>query len=182
MVQLTVASTIAHLKGILALQKENLPEALATEEAKIEGFVTVDHSLEDLKKISGTWQHIIGLDEEKVISYALVMVAESKDDIPILAPFFPIIDDGIKRFYNNDSYIIMGQICVDKAYRKQGLFAAMYTRLMSQVNGSFDQLITIVATKNIRSMNAHKHVGFQEMRISEKYQNEDWRIIIYPLS
>lgn len=59
--------------------------------------------------------HIIAKSKNEVIGYALSMVKDFKNDIAVLNPMFVIIETNIS---DGLEYIVMGQIFVDKAYRK----------------------------------------------------------------
>ena len=52
MIYYKTASTIEELNQILALQQENLPEAISEEEQKLEGFVTVRHTFDMLNRVN----------------------------------------------------------------------------------------------------------------------------------
>ncbi|MFH4963619.1 GNAT family N-acetyltransferase [Gaetbulibacter sp. M235] len=110
----------------------------------------------------------------KIVGYALSMVEDFKDEIGVLKPMFDKIDDNL---HSDISYIVMGQICVDKAFRKQGIFRGLYTFMKQQMQGKFDMIVTEVDKLNTRSTEAHFAVGFKALA-SYKSDNQDW-IIIY---
>ena len=72
----------------------------------------------------------------------------------------------------------MGQICVDKNYRKQGIFRGLYRFYKEELQHQFDYLITEVAAINLRSMQAHEAVGF---KIIDTYQEDGivWNIMLW---
>ena len=82
------ASSIEELKEILKLQKENLSQGLSQEEKTMEGFVTVQHSLEILKEMNDVYPHSIAKYKNKIIGYALSMTKEFGDKIEVLRPMF----------------------------------------------------------------------------------------------
>ena len=55
----------------------------------------------------------------------------------------------------------MGQICIAKNYRKQGIFRGLYHFYKAELQYQFNYLITEVAAINPRSMQAHEAVGFK---------------------
>lgn len=176
------AENQADLEGILSLQRENTVEQLPEKDLTNEGFVTVKHSLELLAKMNTDYKHIISVDNSnKVIAYALIMLKKFRAQIPVLIPMFQMIDD--LQFNGSPlaraQYLIMGQICIQKAYRGKGLFRLLYQALVSQMKQDFDYTITEVDTANIRSLNAHIHIGFQNIH---SYQGKDgikWAILLY---
>ena len=113
------ASTLDELEQIRTLQLQNSSQNITSEEKLQEGFVTVQHSVALLEQMNSACAHIIAKDEEKVVGFALVMLSSFRNEIEVLIPMFERIDDLIP---NDKSYVIMGQICVDKNYRKQGIF------------------------------------------------------------
>jgi len=64
-----VAKSDKDLFEILALQKANLPANISFKEANSEGFVTVNHNFDLLKKMNSPFPHIIATSENKVIGY-----------------------------------------------------------------------------------------------------------------
>lgn len=169
------ASTDEELKQILALQRLNIPKSISDEERKNEGFVTVKHNFETLKAMNDKCAHIIATYNERVIGYALSMVKEFKNTIPVLKPMFKEIDKSIDE---EISYITMGQICVDKAHRKQGVFRGLYGFMKQELNMEYDVIITEVDAKNTRSLNAHIAVGFELLKTYSS-NNQDWELIIW---
>ena len=59
MIIYTTSATEKELLGILALQKANLAAGLTIDEIQSQGFVTVMHSYEQLKKFNDFEKHII---------------------------------------------------------------------------------------------------------------------------
>jgi predicted GNAT superfamily acetyltransferase len=159
------SQTEKDLLGILELQKNNLPANLTEEEISKEGFVTVMHNLNDLKKMNEIEQSIIAKDGDKVIAYLIAMTAKSKNDIPVLLSMFENFDKitfhgNVLSSYN---YIVVGQVCVAKGYRGQGILDNCYAEYKKHFQNKYDFAITEIAAKNLRSINAHKRIGFKEV-------------------
>ena len=93
MIVYTTAKTNEDILQILELQKSNLPQNLTDEQKATQGFVTVVHSFDTLKKMNTMEQSIIAKDDDRVIGYLLAMTRESKNDIPVLIPMFDIFDN-----------------------------------------------------------------------------------------
>ncbi|MFV9549700.1 GNAT family N-acetyltransferase [Algibacter sp. PT7-4] len=163
------------LVQILELQKRNSPTSISVTEKQTEGFVTVKHNIELLKQMNTKCPHIIAKNNNKVIGYALSMVKAFKNDISVLKPMFTEIE---KNITNTLKYIVMGQICIDKAYRKKGVFRGLYAYMQQQLNKEYDAIITEVDTKNLRSLNAHKAVGFKTLTTYIS-NNQEWAVIIW---
>ncbi len=168
------AETDKELREILDLQQENHLSAVNDTEKQKEGFVTVKHSFDILKKMNDECPHIIACYNNKVVGYALCMSPVFKDQIPILKPMFKQIDSLV----TTQSYIVMGQICIDKAFRKKGIFKGLYTFMQKELRDSYKMVITEVDTENTRSLNAHYAVGF---KLLKKYSSggQNWDLIAW---
>ena len=171
------------LQQILDLQAKNLPKNISPTEAKEQGFVTVHHDLAILEAMNATFPHIIAKDADKVVGYALVMLQEFGDEIAVLRSMFMNINSlsyqGVA--LKDAKYFTMGQVCVDKAYRGQGVFSGLYQKMKTEMSPHFDFIITEVATRNTRSMKAHEKVGFKVLT-TFKDETEEWAIVIWDWS
>lgn len=145
------------LHQILAIQKRNLKSNLSLSERKTEGYITVPHTFDILKKMHDACPHILAMDGNQVAGYALVMLRSFRNEMPVLVPMFESAD----RLLNTTNYVAMGQICIDKPYRGKGVFRDIYNFYKQELSSQFDCLFTEVATHNTRSIEAHKRVGFQ---------------------
>lgn len=168
-------STVKELEQILELQQRNLFANVSEEERKKEGYVTVVHNFEILKKMNDVCSHIIAKDGEKVVGYALCMHPKFSGEIEVLIPMFREIDAVIPK---DKKYLAMGQICVDKAYRKKGIFRKLYETMKAETQAEFVSIITEVDAKNIRSLNAHYAIGFKHLKTYSS-GGQDWELIEY---
>lgn len=172
------ASNDKELYEILDLQKQNLKHTLTSESKLKEGFVTVKHSFEVLKRMNDKCAHCIAKDNDKVVGYALCMLNEFRNEVPELVAMFNYMDGIIEsKGLTELNYFIMGQVCVDNSYRGQGIFRGLYSFLNSELKKNFDAVVTEVNTKNRRSSDAHKAVGF-ELLDTHTDDGEDWELII----
>ncbi|MGW9684280.1 N-acetyltransferase family protein [Flagellimonas sp. 2504JD1-5] len=174
MIHFTQASTTDHLEQILELQQQNLPKNLTANEKELEGFLTVEHSLPILKEMNDVCGHIIALDHEKVIAYALCMHPKFAESIEVLKPMFHEINQVVK---GKSNYMVMGQVCVAKSHRGKGLFRRLYETMKEKLPDGFDSIITEVDAKNHRSIKAHEAIGFIELK---RYSSDgkDWLLIV----
>lgn len=155
------ASTNDELHQILELQKINLLSNVPENEKQTEGFVTVHHNFDILKAMNDTCAHTIAKYNNKVVGYALSMTKDFREDIEVLKPMFQQIDMITKP---NLNYIVMGQICVDKNHRGQGIFRGLYSHMTQEFKNQFGSIITLIDVKNVRSINAHRAVGFKLLK------------------
>ena len=161
------------LLQILTLQKENLAANVDEKERSTEGFLTVVHNFELLDQMNEKCAHILAKEEDVLAGYALCMHPEFADEIPVLKPMFEklvsLLDESIR-------YIVMGQICVSKTYRKQGIFRGLYNFMRSELNTQYDSIITEVDSENNRSLQAHYAVGFTDLLVYNS-GGRQWHLI-----
>ena len=174
------AATGEELQGILDLQAENHLTTLSTEEKSIQGFVTVKHDLNQLLAMNKIAPHIIAKEGEEVVGYILAMTKESKNMIPVLVPMFNQFDGlhYLGRMVSEFNYMVVGQVCVGKNYRGQGLFDRMYEAYKQKFNEKFDFAITEIALSNTRSLAAHNRIGFEVIHEFED-DTQAWAIVCW---
>ena len=175
------ATSASDLEGILFLQKKNLAQGLSTEEIQSQGFVTVNHSFEQLKGLNDIEQHVVAKDGDKIVGYVLAMTQQSRNDIPILLPMFDAFGKIIfnDKKVNDCHYIVVGQVCVDKAYRGQGIFDKCYLAYQEFYKSKYDFAITEIATTNTRSLQAHKRIGFKEINSYVAPDKTEWIVVLW---
>jgi ribosomal protein S18 acetylase RimI-like enzyme len=169
------ATTLAELEQIRTLQLQNSSENISSEEKLKEGFVTVQHSVALLEQMNSACAHIIAKDNYIVVGFALVMLSSFRNEIEVLIPMFERIDKLVPK---DKTYVVMGQICVDKNYRKQGIFRNLFQFYKKELQHKYDYLVTEIATTNLRSMQAHDSIGFKVICIYEEGGIE-WNIILW---
>lgn len=174
------ANTIAELEGIKTLQDKNLRHILSKEEADSQGFLTAEYTLDFLKMMHYVCPSIIAKDGDKVVGYALVAVKSIRHQHDLLADLFNKIDEVT---FNGDllaniNYVVVGQLCVAKEYRSQGLAQKMYNYFKECLSMEFDYLITDVAQDNPRSLKAHLSTGFKVVD-TLTYGGISWDIVLW---
>jgi hypothetical protein len=177
----TLANTTEELQQILDLQEINLRQNLSSVEMEDQGFLSVKHDVSSLKSISGAFHHVIAKDNGKVVGFAMVMLKEHKDHVPLMIPMFNLMD-GITykgKLLSQHNYFVMGQICIDKNYRGQGIFAGLYEKLRFEMCDDFELVITEVDVKNFRSTKAHKNVGFKKLSTYLSPENQEWAVVCW---
>jgi RimJ/RimL family protein N-acetyltransferase len=161
------------LRQILELQADNLARNLPPDRVAAEGFVTVEHSLDALKRMHALAPSIVAKDGEALAGYALVMPVAARSFIPVLEPMFRRLEAlGLFR----ERFYVMGQICVARAWRGQGVFDLLYAAHRHHLRASYDCVVTEVATRNARSMRAHARVGFT---VIDRFVDatDDWAVL-----
>ena len=178
--EVKLANSKMELQQILILQNKNHYENLSKELKSANGFVTVRHDIHMLEQMNDLEKQVIAVVDGKVIGYALVMLKELKNAIPILSPMFKSFE---KTKYNNTTlaelnYYVMGQICIAEDYRGKGVFKALYEKHKAIYSKKYDLCITEVSTSNKRSMRAHEKIGFELLHTYRDMQDE-WNIIAW---
>jgi L-amino acid N-acyltransferase YncA len=181
MVTYVQADSKRDLDGILSLQKANLASGLSRDEIASQGFVTVNHTYKQLERLNNNEKHVIAKDNDKVVGYTLAMTKESRLDIPILIPMFEIFD--LISYRGNRvsdyNYLVVGQVCIDKQYRGQGLFDGCYAAYRKYYADKYDFAITEIASTNLRSLNAHMRLGFNEIHTYVDVDSTKWIVVVW---
>lgn len=165
---------------ILDLQAQNLASALSPEKIASQGFVTVRHDPEVLARMNAAYPSVIAKDGERLAGYCLVMPRTFASEIPVLQPMFEVLENLSWRGQPlaDLRWFVMGQVCVAEAYRGQGIFDGMYQHLQVVCRPDFDLVITEVAERNGRSLNAHRRVGFETFYVyPDETTGEIWHVI-----
>lgn len=181
MIIFDTANSLTDLQGILELQRQNLKKNLTDQEITTQGFLTVNHTLDQLQKLNTNVKHIVAKDDNKIIGYLLAMTQKSKFDIPVLIPMFKIFNETYfnGKVITNYNYIVIGQACIDKSYRGQGVFDKCYNAYREYYKDKYDFAITEIAKTNLRSLNAHKRAGFNEIKTYTSPDNIEWVIVVW---
>lgn len=180
MVHFSLSQSTADLKGILSLQQENLSTILSQEEKDKQGFVTIQHNLDQLQSMHSVAPHVLAKEKDQVVGYVLAMTLASRDLVPLMVPLFENFDQseiGRKKVTDYNPMVV-GQVCVGKSQRGTGLFDKLYTKYREQYASTHDFAITSVALSNYRSLAAHQRVGF---KILHTFQDSlhPWAIVCW---
>jgi len=182
MVIVKLVSEMKELEGIRLLQEQNLGKNLSVAEATKEGFVTAEYSVEFLKAMHDVHPSIIAKDNDTVVGYALVATNPIREQHPLLADLFNTIDKVVYKgiLLRDTRYVVVGQLCVGKGYRGQGLVQRMYEFYRESLKDSYDYLITDVVQTNQRSIKAHLKTGFIVVDTLE-YGGVKWDIVLWEI-
>jgi hypothetical protein len=175
------ALTKEDLLGILYLQKRNLANSLTKKEAETEGFLTVRHNYKALKSLNDIEKHIVAKDNITIVGYLLAMTNQLKLALPILTPMFNLFDNILfaNRTISTYTYIVVGQVCISKNYRGQGILDTCYAAYKAYFVTKYDFAITEIASTNLRSLKAHKRIGFEEIDVYLSPDGTEWRIVLW---
>ena len=167
------------LQGIKDLQTANLKSRLGKDEIEKEGFVTAEYSLELLERMNATEPHIIAKDLDRVVGYALVATRSVIGGHPLLDDFFRQTDTLTYKgeALRDVNYVVVGQLCVAKDHRGQGLVKSMYGLFKDELAGKYPYCLTDVDEMNPRSLKAHLSSGYKVISTLE-YGGSKWYIVI----
>ncbi len=179
---ITRVSSEEDIRGILALQQQNLKKNLSAEQAKTQGFLTVAHQFEALKAMNDAEPSVIAKDGEKIVGYCLAMLPKFRNEVPELRTLFDLLDtlafNGTQ--LKDTNYCIMGQVCVGEGYRSIGLFDKMNLRLKESLQQNYSLCVTDISQNNTRSLRAHERVGYQPIAdFFDENLNETWIIVAW---
>lgn len=172
MIKYQRARTDEQLRQILEIQKRALKQNVSLQEQKTEGYITVPHTFEILQKMNNACAHIVAVEKDRVVGYALVMLETFRNEMEILVPMFETAD----KLLPNKNYLTMGQVCIDKPHRGKGIFKGLYNFYKEELANQYDCLFTEVATLNTRSLNAHLAVGFKILATQET-DGTSWEMV-----
>ncbi|MES2297574.1 MAG: GNAT family N-acetyltransferase [Pseudomonadota bacterium] len=180
MLSVDLSIAVPDLEGVLALQRLNHARALAAEQWHAQGFVTMEYTVPELQSMCGPYRHAVAKSGEQVVGYALVMLKEHGHAFPLLDDMFKKIATGAIAGtpIANCRYVVMGQVCIDAAFRGMGIFDQLYQALKRQLQLEFDYIITEVSDKNGRSMGAHVHAGFRDIQLLAPDASE-WHVMAW---
>ena len=178
--ELKLADKKSELLEILRIQKENQSSNLSIDSANTNGFVTVTHSYEMIEKMNSRAKQVIAKMDDQVIGYALVMLKEFEDLIPVLIPMFETFK---KIEYNGQkldqlNYYVMGQICVQYHFKRKGIFKKLYEKHKEEYSKLYDYCVTEVSSSNLPSMLAHEKLGFKTIYTFTD-QTDTWNILLW---
>jgi hypothetical protein len=168
------------LSGIKKLQDANLKTRISGAEMEQEGFVTSEYTLEFLQMMHESAPSVIAKDGDEVVGYALVATRSAGKHHKLLAGLVKEID--LKMYKGkklaDSEYILIGQLCVSKLYRRQGLVQKMYAFYRRELSPAYDYGLTDVDEKNPRSLKAHLKSGFTILD-TLMYEGSTWHIVIW---
>ncbi|RIV22652.1 GNAT family N-acetyltransferase [Fibrisoma montanum] len=179
---ITTIQSEADIQGILALQRQNLRKNVTPEVQLTQGFVTIEHNPDTLRRMNEAAPSVIAKDGDKVVGYALTMLPSFGADVPELLPLFWRLNttkykDSPLTAYD---YYVMGQVCVADGYRGQGIFDKLYQHHRDVYSDRYRLLITDISERNTRSLRAHERVGFRKVTsFFDDLAGETWVIVVW---
>ena len=183
MVSIKLAQEVSELEGILALQRRNLKRCLSESEADEQGFLIAEYNLAYLQQMQAQRPSVVAVDDGRVVGYALVVTQEVRTGLPFISDLFDEIDRISYRgaLLAGTNYVVVGQLCVDKDYRGQGLVDRLYGCFRASLDDRYHCGVTDIARANRRSLKAHQKVGFEVIHAIE-YEGLTWDVVLWDWS
>lgn len=177
-----VASTDRQFEQILQLQRQNLFTAISEEQQAQEGFVFAEHDLPLLKRMAAQLPQVIAVSDDRVVGYNLAMSVSMKNEIPSLVPMFAAFERSEYRGRPLPTYQFMvgGQVCVDRDFRRQGLLSRLYHETRNRSPAGYQLCVTEVSARNGISLKAHEKMGFEA--VSTYHDGKElWTVVVWDL-
>mmetsp|Transcript_13667 Transcript_13667/g.13212 ORF Transcript_13667/g.13212 Transcript_13667/m.13212 type:complete len:196 (+) Transcript_13667:221-808(+) len=180
MIIIKLVTEKSELVDICALNYANRRCNLTDDEAKSQGFVTAEFTIEFLQLMHGRSPSVIAKDENKVVGYALVATKEMITQHCLLIELFDQIDllSYNETLLSDIEYVGVGQLCVAKEYRGMNLAQQLYEFFKFSLEKKYRYCITDVAVENQRSLKAHMKTGFQVIATSV-YGGTEWHVLLW---
>lgn len=168
------------LEQIIQLQQKNLKQFISQEEKDAQGFLTVQFDLPLLEQLHAIAPSIIIKHQDEVVAYAMTVLLESRLNYSAVESMIANFDhlQWKEKPLHDYNFYVMGQICVAREHRGQGLFDQLYQHHKEVYSPRFDFIITEISTSNYRSLQAHKRVGFETI-YSYTDDTDTWNMVIW---
>ncbi len=179
-----LVSSDDEIRQILDLQSANHVSTVSPEIAAREGFVTVRHTFDVLKKMNTAAPAAIAKMGDEVVGYCLAMPPDFRSAVPVLDPMFAMLEnlEWENRPVSDWRWMAMGQVCVGEKARGRGTFDGMYYLLAESYRDEYQLIITEIATRNTRSLRAHARVGFEIFHsYTEDLTGESWEVVAWEI-
>ena len=167
------------IAGIRSLQRDNHLSGgrLKASEAAEQGFVTLQHEERWLYELADIAPQAVALGENpgtaEVVGYslsaspfALRRRSTSRELCTIYEPFFAMIESLQWRgaTLTERDYVLGGQCCVARSFRRQGLMTALYdAQAAALAQKGVSAIATAIDLANEPSVRAHMAAGFVEI-------------------
>lgn len=160
---------IDNMPAILIPNYENIDEILAlnskylathlSEKQRQGGFIRIEYSNNELRKIVEAKEIVIASDNGRVIGYYLI--GRKSDNLALnyqKNKALSLFDTRSIKF-NNIGYGC--QVCIGEEYRNNGIFRKMLSTLTDLVKDKYSHLLCSISDDNVVSLRTHMNNGWQ---------------------
>lgn len=166
--------------SLLLLLSANLKTNITAEEGAAQGFLTFCYTKQEIKGMMKEMPQPVVKNGERIEAYALACTKQVCLGHSLLLPMVRLSESLQWRGQELSGlrYYVMGQICVGASLRGQGAFDALYEAHRSLFSEQYDCVMTEIAEDNLRSMAAHKRVGFHV--VHQYFDGEtNWNMVLW---
>lgn len=174
----------SHVEGILKLHAKYQIDSIKEEDKK-DGFVTTAFTKEQLEDIIEKEQGIfVALKNDVVVAYVMSASWTYWSKWPM---FVYMIEDlpnlrYLGREITVDNSYQYGPVCVDKAFRGQGILEALFDFALEKMSKKYEILVTFVNKINPRSFEAHKRKLGLEVIQEFEFNNNNYYEMVFDTS
>jgi GNAT superfamily N-acetyltransferase len=173
------------IDNLLALQQLNLKNNMDVVTQQSQGYLSFPYTNTILRRMMHDEPQPTAFADGQVIGYALTTTLNVCLTIDLMLPLLDMFNQLI---YNGKKlsdyrYYVMGQVCVRAGYRGIGVFDALYAKHRDWFSDRYDFVVTEIAADNLRSIAAHRRVGFQTLhRYYDAVSQKNWEVVIWDFS
>jgi predicted GNAT superfamily acetyltransferase len=142
--------------AILRLQSANFIGNLSMEERQ-EGFLSDEFTFRQVAEMAEDLGTTIASVNGELVAFLCACRNEFNHGSPVIAKMLESYDrvefEG-KALSSHHSYIY-GPVCIDRAYRRQGLLRGLYKKQKQELAGRFEVGVAFVSRTNPHSLKAH---------------------------
>jgi ribosomal protein S18 acetylase RimI-like enzyme len=174
--------TNEQIDNLLALQLLNLKNNIDVVTQQSQGYLSFPYTNAILRRMMHDEPQPTAFADGQVIGYALTTTLNVCQTIDLM---LPLLDMFNQLTYNGKPlsdyrYYVMGQVCVRTDYRGVGVFDALYAKHRTWFADHYDFVVTEIAADNLRSIAAHRRVGFQTLhRYFDAVSQKTWEVVIW---
>jgi ribosomal protein S18 acetylase RimI-like enzyme len=177
--------TNEQIDNLLALQRLNLKNNIDVVTQQSQGYLSFPYTNAVLQGMMHDEPQPTAFANGQVVGYALMATLNVCQTIDLM---LPLLDMFNQLTFNGKSlityrYYVMGQVCVRAGYRGVGVFDALYAKHRDWFADRYDFVVTEIAADNLRSIAAHRRVGFQTLhRYFDAVSHKIWEVVIWDFS
>ena len=176
-------ANISDIPNVLGLQVNNLFRNVSEDERRKEGFVSFESSPELLKEIINDGGIILAKSNGLTVGYLIYFSLTQGKKI---ANFLKLIESVEERVYKNrklkeQNFCILGQICIEKNWRNNGILEKLYVKLRADLLGVYDLAISDISEDNKKSVHVHlEKMNFENMGVYS-HNDKNWVVVLLDL-
>jgi hypothetical protein len=160
--------------GILALQSRYYVSNLSSSERQ-DGFLSAEFTLSQISAMAEDLGIAVARSGDRVVGYMCASRADLTPRPPILDAMLKCLETVVfqgKRVTEARTFVY-GPVCIDKAFRGQGVLERLFKQLSASLVGRFDMGVAFVAAGNTRSYVAHtRRLGMEKVGTFQHAGNE----------